>query len=63
MEIRKGFIILVMRPLPPPEVPGNSEAERFDNAVRRVLSVSKQELLRREAQEKQERQERKRPKK
>lgn len=41
-----------MKPLPAPHVPGKTEFERFDNAVRRVLTVSKQELLRREAEEK-----------
>ena len=42
-----------MKPLPAPHVPGKTEFERFDNAVRQVLTVSKEELLRREAQEKQ----------
>jgi hypothetical protein len=41
-----------MKPLPAPYVPGKTEFERFDNAVRQVLTVSKEELLRREAQEK-----------
>jgi hypothetical protein len=41
-----------MKPLPAPDVPGKSESERFDNAVRQVFSVSKEELLKREAQEK-----------
>jgi len=41
-----------MNPLPAPHVPGNSEFERFDNAVRQILSVPKSEILRREAQEK-----------
>jgi hypothetical protein len=41
-----------MKPLPPPHVPGKTEFERFDNAMRRVLTVSKEELLRREDQEK-----------
>jgi hypothetical protein len=41
-----------MKPLPAPEVPGKTEFERFDNAMRQVLSVSKEELLRREAREK-----------
>ena len=41
-----------MKPLPAPQVPGKSEFERFDNAMRQVLSVSKEELLRREAKEK-----------
>jgi hypothetical protein len=31
---------------------GNTEHERFDNALRQVLNVSKDELLKREAQEK-----------
>jgi hypothetical protein len=39
-----------MKPLPAPNVPGNSEAERFDNAVRKIFSVSKEELLKREAE-------------
>jgi len=38
-----------MKPLPPPSVPGNTEAERFDNAVRKMFSVSKKDLLREEA--------------
>jgi hypothetical protein len=42
-----------MKPLPAPEVPGKTEFERFDNAVRQVLTVSKKEILRREAEEKQ----------
>jgi hypothetical protein len=51
-----------MRPLPPPEIPGKSEFERFDNAVRQVLTVSKTELLKREEREK-SKPETKRPKK
>jgi hypothetical protein len=38
-----------MKPLPPPHVPGDTEAERFDNAVRKMFSVSKEDLLREEA--------------
>ncbi len=41
-----------MKPLPPPEVPGNTEAERFDNAVRRMFSVSKEDVLKAERREK-----------
>jgi len=41
-----------MKPLPAPQVPGKTEFERFKNALRQVLSVSKEELLRREAKEK-----------
>jgi hypothetical protein len=51
-----------MKPLPAPHVPGKTEFERFDNAVRQVLTVSKDELLRREAEQKRTR-EPKRPKK
>jgi hypothetical protein len=41
-----------MKPLPPPDVPGKTEFQKFDNAVRQVLTVSKEELLKREEQEK-----------
>ena len=51
-----------MKPLPTPTVPGNSEFERFDNAVRQVLTVSKEELLKREERER-HKPEVKRPKK
>ena len=30
-----------MKPSPAPNVPGNTEAERFDNAVRKMFTVSK----------------------
>ena len=35
-----------IRPAPP--VPGNTEAERFDNAVRKTFTVSKEEMQRQE---------------
>src|SRR5690242_3306037 len=38
-----------MKPLPAPHIPGNTEAERMDNAVRRMFSVSKEDMLREEA--------------
>ncbi|HXP83778.1 MAG TPA: hypothetical protein VN841_03625 [Bryobacteraceae bacterium] len=39
-----------MRPLPPaPNVPGSTDAERMSNALRMVLTVSKAELLKKEA--------------
>jgi len=38
-----------MKPASAPEVPGNTEAEKFDNAVRKIFRVSKEELLKREA--------------
>ncbi len=39
-----------MKPLPAPNVPGNTDAESFDNAVRKIFSVFKEERLRREAE-------------
>jgi hypothetical protein len=41
-----------MRPSPPPHVPGSTEAERFDNAVRKMFSVSKEDIMREEARQK-----------
>lgn len=52
-----------VKPLPAPNIPGKTEFERFDNAMRQVLSVSKEELLKREAQYKKERGRKRRAKK
>jgi hypothetical protein len=52
-----------MKPLPAPDVPGKTEFERFDNAVRQVLTVSKDELLKREQREKKAPERKRRPKK
>jgi hypothetical protein len=41
--------------LPPPNVPGNTEAERMDNAVRKMFSVSKEDLVKKEAEWKRQR--------
>ncbi len=49
-----------MKPLPPPNVLGKTEFERFDNAVRQILTVSKEDLLKMEAQEKRKRERKKR---
>jgi hypothetical protein len=49
-----------MKPLPAPNIPGKTESERFDNALRQVFSVSKDDLLKREAQDKKSRQRKKR---
>jgi len=38
-----------MKPLPPPHVPGNTEWERFDNAVGKFLSVPKAAFVKEEA--------------
>ncbi len=37
-----------MKPLPAPNVHGNTESERFDNAVRKIISVSKVDLAKEE---------------
>ena len=34
-----------MKPLPAPNVPGDTEAERMDNAVKRLLAVPKEAYL------------------
>ncbi len=34
---------MAMKPLPAPKVPGKTDFQRFDNAVRKVLSVPKHE--------------------
>ena len=52
-----------MRPLPAPNVPGNTEAERFDNAVRKIFTVSKTDILKEEAKWKRARARKKRAKK
>jgi len=44
-----------MKPSPPPRIPGKTEAERMDNAVRKMLTVSKADALKHEAKEKRER--------
>lgn len=45
-----------MKPLPAaPSVPGNTDAERMSNALHAVLTVSKQDLLKGEAQLKRKR--------
>jgi hypothetical protein len=38
-----------MKPKPAPHVPGNTEFERFDNAVSKLLSVPKKAFLKEEA--------------
>ena len=52
-----------MKPLPAPHVPGNTDAERMDNAVRRFFTVSKADLLNAEANRKKQRERKKRAKK
>jgi hypothetical protein len=37
-----------MKPQPAPSVPGDTDTERFDNAVRKLFTVSKEEMQRRE---------------
>jgi hypothetical protein len=52
-----------MKPLPAPNVPGNTDAERMDNALRKILTVSKADLLKEETKWKRTRARRKRAKK
>ena len=52
-----------MKPLPAPNVPGNTEAERMDNAVRKLFSVPKEAILKAEAKWKRARAKKKRAKK
>jgi hypothetical protein len=49
-----------MKPLPPPPIPGETEAERMDNAVRKLFTVSKEDYLKEEARLKGLRERRKR---
>jgi hypothetical protein len=51
-----------VKPAPAPNVPGETPAERMSNALRMVLTVSKKDLLKKEAREKRVR-EKKRKKK
>ena len=52
-----------MKPLPAPHVRGDTDAERFSNALRATLTVSKEEILKREAKWKRARTRKKRAKK
>jgi hypothetical protein len=46
--LRRYTIAMNVRPAP--AIPGDTEAERMDNAVRQVFTVSKEEIQRREAE-------------
>lgn len=48
----RRVMIRGMKPLPAPQIHGKTDFERFDNAVRQVLSVSKEELLKKEKHDK-----------
>lgn len=52
-----------MKPAPAPKVPGSTDAERMSNALRKVLTVSKADLLEAERKWKQARARKKRAKK
>jgi hypothetical protein len=41
-----------MKPLPAPNVPGETEAERMDNAVRMLFSASKEAFVKQETKHK-----------
>ena len=52
-----------MKPAPAPKVAGNTEAERMSNAVKKFLSVSKEDYLKEEARLKKLRERKRRTKK
>ena len=52
-----------MKPAPAPEVPGNTEFERFDHAVRKMFAVSKEDVVREEQKQQQARTRKRRAKK
>ena len=52
-----------MKPLPAPDIPGSTEAERMDNAVRKLFTVSKEDYLKEEARLRRIRDRKKRAKK
>ncbi len=52
-----------MNPLPAPSVPGNTEWERFDNAVKKVFSVPVEAVQKEKARVKSEQEKRKKAKK
>jgi hypothetical protein len=58
--MKEGLLWNNMKPLAAPIVPGNTESERFDNALRHVFTVSKDDLLKKESAEKKSRQRKKR---
>ena len=41
-------VTMEMKPAPAPHVPGNAQAERFGNAVRKMFSVSNDDLAKQE---------------
>ncbi len=52
-----------MKPLPAPKIPRETEFERFDNAVRKMFTVSKQDVVKAEQKWKRDRAKKKLPKK
>ena len=46
---------MTMKPQPAPYVPGDTEWERFDNAFRKIITVSKEAVLKAEAKDKRQR--------
>ena len=63
MRVNSRYYWLRMKPAPAPNVPGNTEAERFDYAVRKLFTVSKEDYLKEEARLKKLRERKKRAKK
>jgi len=63
LPLSKERIIACMKPAPAPEVPGNTEFERFDNAVRKMFAVSKEDVVREERRQQRARTRKRRVKK
>jgi len=38
-----------MKTLPAPDIPGNTDWERFDNALRKIIAVPKEAILKEDA--------------
>jgi hypothetical protein len=51
-----------MNPRPAPSVPGNTESERMDNAVRMLFRASKEEFVKQETKHKRAKERKKRAK-
>jgi hypothetical protein len=48
-----------MKPLPAPDIPGRTPWERMDNALRTILKVPKEVILKEEAKEKRQKERKK----
>jgi hypothetical protein len=49
LKLQKAYDVPRMNPHPAPTVPGDMPGQKLSNAIRMVLTVSKDDLLRKEA--------------